>query len=582
MKKIISIILSIFMLVSPVLAEAKQKSVINGTAGKPKLSLATAVDKGIKHSFDIKSTVERQKQADISIDQARASYYPKIDVFAEAGEEYNEPFISQDGDADPTVGDNISSYNAVFTVNQTIFDGFETDSLVEKSKDLSDSARYLSQDARERVAISTIKEYTKIYENQKKVSESFGYLNELQKLMKKVKVRAEKGAGDKVKIKYVETQMNNAYSQLYNLGSEMQNTILKMETMIGEKIDHELDLPDHRLVLAYQMPFLLDSAAKNNTGIKVNEADKRALSKDLEAARAAYYPDVNVLVKGQQSHNVGGDVGRDRNASAMLQVNYNLFEGFATDKSVEKIKSQMAEINYKIANDHRNLREDVTLLYNEIKYLESEMQNTQRQIRTTKELYELQEKQFRLGEGDLINLTDTLTDLYNHTNKAYEVESDLVLKKLELARDAGILFNEISKIYPVHSDSVAVVNEDEKPRAVKSPKMPLPKSVKNNSLEPKIAEKPQLPNKLPALPEATVQKQVPASENVKYENPDAPKPKQDLSNKKMFEKPQPSIAQAEEQKDYNIIVLPKDQVSDQSYPWDLTEVEKRAFNKRKR
>ena len=140
-----------------------------------------------------------------------------------------------------------------------------------------------------------------------------------------------------------------------------------------------------------------------------------------------------------QSHDTGGDVGRDRAASALLQLTYKIFDGFAREAGEDRLKSQISEIDYRRERAERDILARIKQAYNQVKSLETEYMIVLDEIEANTELQSLYKQQFELGEGDIINMIEGEERLFSSRSRMHRVESDLILNSYDLLRQIGFL-----------------------------------------------------------------------------------------------------------------------------------------------
>src|SRR4029450_10963253 len=108
--------------------------------GASAMSLQEAL--GLVHPTtpEVGVTVKDRRAIDYELRQARALYYPQIDVRLDAGIDFSENETTETGNARANPGEHgpgrwlYGRRDAQVTLQQRIFDGFETDSEVERQK----------------------------------------------------------------------------------------------------------------------------------------------------------------------------------------------------------------------------------------------------------------------------------------------------------------------------------------------------------------------------------------------------------------------------------------------------------------
>ncbi len=160
------------------------------------LSMETAALFALHKNPDVMIALEKNKQADFAVTEARSSYYPQISATFKAGQEYNDP--SAAGTLDP-LGQPSQSYDAKVIVTQLLFDGFVTDSEVERRKQLVQSADLQARITMEKILYDTIGAYVDVWRAQRAQSEAGRFVDVVTGIANKIKLMAAAGAESKTK-----------------------------------------------------------------------------------------------------------------------------------------------------------------------------------------------------------------------------------------------------------------------------------------------------------------------------------------------------------------------------------------------
>lgn len=428
--------LAISMTTAPSRAEAPAPAA-------PPLSLESTILFAVTQNPGIKAEVEKIKQANSAIKEARAAYYPQVSLNLRGGHEYDDPAALPAGSSVvDKVPAELNSYDAGLVINQVLFNGFATDEEVERRKSLMTSATYGSLVAIEGVLHNAIEYYTNVWRYQRAVVETQSFVESLQKTGAKIKLMNEAGAESKAKREYVESRVANAETELNTAKASLADALSSLEALTGPlpvftaQRPLQMDPTLRKLDSYYQL------ARADNNRLKLNSSDRDAVEHQIKEADAAYLPTVGVELDGRHGYDVGGHVGNTWNASAMLTMDYKLFDGFARDATEDRLKSQKAETEFRQKQLELDTDKDIRKSYNQILAAKQDLSSNMKEIMSSENLQDLYQKQFELGEGDIITMIEGAERLHGARLSSFKLESNIVMDSYTLLQTAGALRKE--------------------------------------------------------------------------------------------------------------------------------------------
>ncbi|MFA7276747.1 MAG: TolC family protein [Pseudobdellovibrionaceae bacterium] len=399
------------------------------------MSLETALLFSMNKNPEIGVSAAKLDQTQHAIDEARSSYYPQVRSTIIAGREYNDPTSTPSNDGGAS---NISS-EFTLNVDQTLYDGDKTYEEVQRRTHISNSASLEKRQAYEKVIIDTTKAYMQVYRFQNAKREAEDYIGRLKKIKRKVDLMVMAGAEDQSKLKMAEARLEFAESSLSSLKSSLDTAMITLENITGPLPDFVATKPTLQDLVALDIDEFLKQSEQGNVDLMINHSDLQAIKHELGSAESDFLPNVHLVVDYDETHNSGGEIGRDRAASAMVQVNYKIFDGFGRDATKEKVESKQDQAEFEKARLIRDVRNKVKQAYNKVHALEDEYAIVLAEMKTNGELQDLYLEQFQLGEGDILNLIEGEERLYTSKARVYEIESNITLNILQLAKMCGLI-----------------------------------------------------------------------------------------------------------------------------------------------
>lgn len=406
------------------------------------LSLQSVMLFALNNNPEIKIAQEQQTQAGYATQEALSVLYPQLEVTIKAGEEYNAPANFVDPDAIVGKSNTNPSAEVILSANQLLYDGSTSREEIRRREMLEQSGQFQTELVRERIMISTIESYMQVYRLQNILTEYDAFLKRLTGITDKIKLMVEAGAESKAKLKYASSRVAFAEADYNNTAASLNDAITDLEFLTGKLPNFRAITPEVIDLVQIQIDQYKKLAEKNNTNFLINASDRKALEHELAGIEGRYLPTVNMIVEMSQSHDSGGEVGRDRSAIALLQLSYKIFDGYARDASKGRVTSQLNEIDYRRQRTERDIMQRIKLSYNQITALEAEYRALMQEIEANTELQALYKEQFELGEGDVISMIEGEERLFVSRTRLYKIDTDIINNSYALLRQIGYLDRE--------------------------------------------------------------------------------------------------------------------------------------------
>ncbi len=403
------------------------------------MSIDTAILFALTNNPDLNIVNSKDEQAKYAIDEARSSYYPQVDLSASIGQEYNNPAVFKANSKHSGRGHSNTSNDYSLTVNQLLYDGKSTISEVRKREQLLNSSEYKNTLVQQKIILDTIKSYMKIYQYHKSMKEAKNLIDQISIMNKKVALMVDAGAEDLAKSKYVQSRLSFAKSELTNADASLSEAMSELEFLTGNIPKFKAKKPDFFDVLSQDLQSYFKLASSNNTNLLLNESDKKANEFELDKTKGRFLPTLNMVMEYDQSIDSGGEIGKDKNASLILQMNYKIFDGYGRKATTNRVEKQISESSFKSERIERDIRKKIKSQYNQIFSLEQELSILEEEIITNIDLQKIYQEQFELGEGDIFRLIEGQERLYRSKIRKYRIESNIIIQSFELIKQIGFL-----------------------------------------------------------------------------------------------------------------------------------------------
>ncbi len=372
------------------------------------LSLNSAVLFALHKNPDISIALEKYSQSLSDIDNDKAGLYPLITASGIIGHEYNNP---SSGNKKSEVND-----YAEFTLSleQTLFDGFETINTIKRRKDLSQSAYWDSRTTLENILRDTADAYLSILLYQKQIALTQELVVDIRKNLAYIKEQYDAGAADKVIVDYAKSRLAASETDLNRAKSSLNDAISNLEFLTGKlPPNFNVDYPERLNPDKLDLQYYTKLANQGSSSLLSSDYEISSYKHQLEAQKGRDLPSVGFVIDAEQTHNSGGERGMVRGGKAFLRIDYTLFDGYKRKAQKNFIKSQISEQQINKEKSKKEIRRNIEQAYNTIKSNETSIAAKEVEIRASIALKALNQENFKLGNINIIELIESserLTD----------------------------------------------------------------------------------------------------------------------------------------------------------------------------
>ena len=376
------------------------------------LSLSTMVLFAIDENPDLLMAHERQRQMEFFIEEGRSGYYPQVEFSAEGGREYLET-------SDPRSN---NSGSTALTLNQKIFAGYALNSEVARRRDLKKSADIDVDIETERLIREVVGFYLDILRDQNELASTRLFVVEVDKIVGTISEMFAAGAVGKAMLDYARSRQASAYVDLNEVEASLSEGIRSLEFLTGPLPEFKAVVPDQFHPNNIDQSLYIARASIENALMQRNKVEIDAMQNQLRVERGAYYPDIEFRMRAEQTHNDGGNVGRDRSLESTVNLTYNVFDGFNTKNRIGRVTGQIKELEHRDDKIFKELSRDINRNYNQTVSLQNSIQVTNKEIRANKALQSLNKENFKLGTINVIELIESEERLRAAYSRKYELE----------------------------------------------------------------------------------------------------------------------------------------------------------------
>lgn len=406
-----------------------------------KFTMDEMLNEVIKKDSEIQERLYQFESIVQEVEMSKSGYLPKLDLIGRSGKKNTKSW-------DPSEKDNYDYSDGSLKAVQNIFDGFGTTHATNRDVARAQAAynKYLevAQDKMKRAIVAYIDviKYGKLV----KITEDNIKIHE--KIKEKVDERYKKGYGTKSELERVTGRLSLAISNHVSAKSNYADAKIKFRKALDKNIDaKDLETPNFKYTLPNNFDEALQKSIKNNPSMLVAEHDKEVSKEALEYAKRNNYPTLDVELEATRYNNKNGSNldSRDEDYSAMLVMNYNLYNGGKDQAEKLKYKSlQKFEAAHKQTLEEE-LKESLDLAWNSYVMLNEQLtyqKDYQKYTENSKEAYF---EEFQLGRKSLIDLLDIQDEINSIRMQITSNEYEILISKYRILDATGELYTSFIK-----------------------------------------------------------------------------------------------------------------------------------------
>ena len=385
-------------------------------------ALATTIEDSIEAALETNpevGVVAADREAiEQELRQARAEYLPSIDLRGAAGPEYTDSPVTRDG-FDDDDSETLLRAESQVTLTQMLFDGFATKSEVQRQIARIDSAAYRVEEAAEFIALDAVEAHLDVLRNQALVELARENLEQHQRLLGQVRQLERRGAGSIGDVRQAESRLAEAQNALAVALGNLRDAEAFYLAVVGVP---PLDLEEGPVpvVAVPESPEAAASLASvASPTVQIANADIEVAEAELRAARAGYYPNLDLELGAAAGDNVDGVEGRDVSAQALVVLRYNLFRGGADMAREREAFLRIKEARQSLRVAQRDAEQEARVAYNALLTAQARLEALRAGVEAQRATRDVYAQQFDLGQRGLLDLLDAENELFiDRTNLA--------------------------------------------------------------------------------------------------------------------------------------------------------------------
>ncbi|HCE5317855.1 TPA: TolC family outer membrane protein [Legionella pneumophila] len=417
-------------------------------------TLYEAVQYGMIANPDILLNTAKGLSAKQAIDKAKGGLYPSIDVTGGFGRQRSINPTSAAIDDSPSTTLNI--VESAVELRQRLFAGGGIINEVKRNQYLTEAQKWETQGIAEDLALEITKNYFAVLLHERLYAYSIENLKAHKAVFKMIKERADAGITRTAEVDQANARLALAEANKISALADLQEVKINYAKTVG-KWPENLQMPHvpARKSLPNNLARIIEKGLDNHPTVKSSYADIKEAKAQYDVARAAYYPEVNLVLNSSKNKNLGGLIGPNDSDTVAVRMNYNAFRGGADAARIRETAYQVQEAYETKNRTLLELKETIRLAWNAYVASALRIQPLKQHVTASRKTRTAYQDEFKVGKRTLLDLLDSQNEYYQSQIELARAENDEILSRYRILNGMGCLLKYLNLRLPVN-----VVNND--------------------------------------------------------------------------------------------------------------------------
>ena len=379
-------------------------------------SLADTVQLTIRTNPEILQSAANRRAIDFELRQAKGLYYPQIDLRAGVGPEWS--------DNTSRSNTTLTRYESRVTLQQRLFDGFETQSEKERQAARVDAAASRVRERSELIGLNAVEAYLDVLRTTAIVEQAAVNVQAHRRVMGAVQTRFKGGQSGIGDVHQAEARVANAEATLVASRRNQQESMITFQRVVGQEPEDLARPTTDEGALPGSSFEAVETGIQNNPTIKLAQADVDVSKAEISATKVDFWPVANLEVQGGANRNLDGIRGSNNDITALVVLSYNLYRGGIDEAEKFEFVERHAEALQRLANLKRGVAEEVRQAWNAMTKARERLANLNDQVAADEKVVVTYRQEFQIGQRDLLDLLDSENELF--TSRVSAITEDYV------------------------------------------------------------------------------------------------------------------------------------------------------------
>ncbi|WP_421836335.1 TolC family outer membrane protein [Novosphingobium sp.] len=404
-------------------------------------SLTEAIIASLKGNPEIQISLAQQDDARYAVNEARASYLPRIDVTGAWGREFARTI--------PQAATQRFRSEATISLNQNLWDFGVTINDIKRARASYRSAQWGTRERIEAISYDIANAYLGVLLQQNLVTLAEGEIASVRKILRIVTVQKDLGLTTPADVERAQTRLDNVRSQLLDRKSALEQARNAYKRLTDHMPLRAAEVPAAGAALPESADIAVDLIDTRSPRLAQAVEDRRSLDKQYDSQADTALPRLGLTIASDYRQDVLGATGRAIDARAMVTFSYRLYNGGAATATKRRIAARLRQADYELDRRRREVEQDIRIDYASLGAAREKIATIEAEIASAQRVADLYKQQFRGGRRTVFDLLDAEQLLF--AAKAKQTANQIALRAAEyrVLQKLGGLFDLVSGGQPL-------------------------------------------------------------------------------------------------------------------------------------
>lgn len=420
------------------------------------VSLKEAVSAGVSTNPEYGVVAASRRATDEELSQGRALFRPSIDFRGDTGVEHSDDPGTRGG-VDDDEKENLWRKEAGLTLTQMLFDGWESKFEVQRQKARVVSSANRVRETSELVGLAIVESYLEVLRQRQLLIITRQNVSEHISILEQIESGVSGGRSTQADLEQARARLAQARATETDTRQALRNA----EASYREEVSTapgQLALP----VIPYdQLAADVDQQVNQclaySPTLDIFSSDIEVAYAEAQQTKSTMYPQFDLQLNGRQGDDLGGVEGKDRSASALVVVNWNLYRGGADVARAREFIHRHQQAKESRAEAARSIETDVRQTWASMIASGERARQFAAQADANTEVVRAYKDQFNLDRRTLLDVLDAQNELFVSRSNTVDAEFLEMLAVYRLVALKGRLLPSLQVAYP--RESVITDNE---------------------------------------------------------------------------------------------------------------------------
>lgn len=402
-------------------------------------TLPDAVRHAVETSPDVRVETNELLSRTEEIEQAKAGYYPQVDLTAGYGYERSDNATTRSLGLPSR---ELTRKEAGITMTQMLFDGYATRSEVERHDARVKSTRHRIDGVSQSRALDAVEAYLNVLRYRELLVLTEESLTSHDRVYDQVALRNEAGIGRSSDLEQVRGRRASANASRLAEIANLKDAESSYLNVVGELPDALEPAPSVGDALPPDLQEAMQIALEEHPTLLSAKADVEATLAQHAAAGHNFYPKFNLELGSSWSEDTDGAKGQEDDVTAMIRMNYNLYSG-GRDKSRKRQTAYLINEAKEVRNrTYRQVVESLRLSWTAYQATRAQLDSLKQHLVSSQNTRDAYVQQFNLGKRTLLDLLNTENEVFQAKRAYKEAEFDSLFAEYRILAGIGRILTE--------------------------------------------------------------------------------------------------------------------------------------------